>query len=91
MAVTAPGPTARLTTRTVRPDEAVAAARDLVPHRLSVLGPLDAFEMTLGLRHLAAVTVGLVSYGVDVALSCGELDTGYLAVVPLSGRVEARN
>jgi len=32
-----------------------------------------------------------VSYGVDVALSCGELGTGYLVVVPLSGRVEARN
>ena len=91
MAVTTPGPTARLTTRTSRPDEAVAAARDLVRHRLSLLGPPDAFEMTLGLRHLAAVTVGLVSYGVDVALSCGELGSGYLVVVPLSGRVEARN
>jgi AraC-like DNA-binding protein len=87
--VTAPGSTARLTTRTTRPDE--AAARAFVPHRLSVLGPPDEFEMTSCVRQLGAVTVGLMSYGVDVRLTCGELGTGYLVVVPLSGRVEARN
>lgn len=84
--------TARLTTRTRRPDEAAAAGRVAhFPHRLSVLGALDAFEMTLTTCRLGAVTVGLVSYGVDVALSCGDLGTGYLVVVPLSGRLEARN
>ena len=84
--------TAQLTTRTTRPDEAAVAARAACfPHRLWMLGPPDAFEMTLATRRLGAVTVGLVSYGVDVALSYGELSSGYLVVAPLSGRLEARN
>jgi AraC-like DNA-binding protein len=72
--------------------EGVVAGRDaLFPHRLSLLGPPGAFAMTLATRRLGAVTLALVSYGVDVALSCGELKTGYQVTVPLSGRVEARN
>jgi AraC-like DNA-binding protein len=62
----------------------------LFPHRLEVLGPSDLFAMTLAVRRLGAVTVGLVGYNVDVALSCGA-PAGYQVVVPLSGRVEARN
>lgn len=82
----------QLTTRTTRVDEAVVAGREaLFPYRLSVLGPPGAFEMTLATRRLGAVTVALVSYGVDVALTCGEVETGYQVTVPLSGRVEARN
>jgi AraC-like DNA-binding protein len=82
----------QLTTRITHLDEAEVAGRAAYfPHRLSVLGPRDAFEMTSATRHLGAVTVGLVSYGVDVALSYGQLGTGYLVVVPLSGRLEGRN
>jgi AraC-like DNA-binding protein len=85
-------PAAQRATRTTRVDEAVVAGRAaLFPHRLSVLGHPAAFEMTLATRRLGAVTVALVSYGVDVALSCGELETGYQVTVPLSGRLEARN
>jgi AraC-like DNA-binding protein len=86
------GSPARLTTRTTRLDEAVVAGRAAsFPHRLSVLGPPDAFEMTLASRRLGAVTVAVVSSGVDVALSYDEPATGYQVVVPLSGRLEARN
>jgi AraC-like DNA-binding protein len=56
-----------------------------------VLGPAGELAMTLSTRRLGAVTVALVGYGVDVSLSFGELTTGYQVVVPLSGRVEARN
>jgi AraC-like DNA-binding protein len=63
----------------------------LFPHRLVVLGAPGALEMTLAVRRLGAVTVGLVGYGVDVALADAEPDTGYQVVVPLSGRLEARN
>jgi AraC-like DNA-binding protein len=80
-----------VTTAPGLPATAVAGRALFFPHRLTVLGPPDAFEMTLATRRLGAVTVGLVSYGVDVALSYGELATGYLVVVPLSGRLEARN
>jgi AraC-like DNA-binding protein len=82
---------AQLTTCTKRLDEAVVAARAAYfPHGLAVLGPPDEFEMSLTTRRLGSVTVGLVSYGVDVTLSCGEL-TGYQVNVPLSGRLQARN
>ena len=92
--MTAPGlpATARPTTGTTRLDDAVVAGRAAYfPHRPSMLGLPDAFGMTRATRCLGAVTVELVSYGVDVALSCGELGTAYQVVVPLSGRLEARN
>jgi AraC-like DNA-binding protein len=80
------------TMRTTRLDEAVAAGEAAYfPHRLTTLGPANAFEMCLTARRLGSVTVGVVSYGVDVTLSCGELATGYQVNVPLSGRVLARN
>jgi AraC-like DNA-binding protein len=88
-------PVSSATAQTPRPtrfDEAAVAGRAVFfPHRLALLGPPDALELTLDVRRLGAVTVGLVGYGVDVALSCDEPDTGYQVVVPLSGRVEARN
>ena len=92
--MTAPGLPARArpTTGTTRLDDAVVAGRAAYfPHRPSMLGLPDGFGMTLATRCLGAVTVELVSYGVDVALSCGELGTAYQVVVPLSGRLEARN
>jgi AraC-like DNA-binding protein len=91
--VTAPiRPTTLQTPRPTRLDEAAVAGQAVFfPHRLEVLGPPDAFKMTLAVRRVGAVTVGLVGYGVDVALSGSEPDTGYQVVVPLSGRLEARN
>jgi AraC-like DNA-binding protein len=89
--VTAPGSTAP-TLLASRPDEAAVAGRAaFFPHRLTVLGPPEAFELTLAVRRLGAVTVGLVGYGTDVALSFGPVDAGYQVVVPLSGRLEAHN
>jgi AraC-like DNA-binding protein len=90
--VTAPTAPAARTSPTTRPDEAAVAGRAaFFAHRLTVLGPPEAFELTLAVRRLGAVTVGLVGYGTDVALSFGPLEVGYQVVVPLSGRVEAHN
>lgn len=45
--------------------------------------------MHLHAAYLGPVTVGCLSFGADVRLDCGELETGYEVNIPISGRLES--
>ncbi|MEN0134904.1 MAG: AraC family transcriptional regulator [Rhodococcus sp. (in: high G+C Gram-positive bacteria)] len=69
------------------PDHAQAAlGRTYFPHRLAQLSTGGHMDMSLHLVELGPLTVGRLSYGVDVSLDLGELGNAYNIAIPLAGR-----
>jgi AraC-like DNA-binding protein len=74
------------------PDHAQAAlGRTYFPHRLDQLGTGGNMDMALHLVELGPLTVGRLSYGVEVSLDLGELGNAYNVAIPLAGRHETES
>ena len=54
-------------------------------HRLETAGPLDARMRTVRLRDLS---VSVLSYGADVRIGAGRLETFFAVLIPLAGGAE---
>ncbi|ANS32445.1 hypothetical protein R1CP_39305 (plasmid) [Rhodococcus opacus] len=68
-------------------DEAQAAlGRTYFPHRLHQLSGGEGMDMSLHMVHLGPLTVGRLSYGVEVSLDFGELGNAYNVAIPVAGR-----
>jgi AraC-like DNA-binding protein len=74
-------------------DEARAFCRKMFygPLRVVPLGDLARFAFSGDVVQLGPVTVGEISYGVDVHLYTGDLESSYHVLAPLSGSVESRH
>jgi AraC-like DNA-binding protein len=74
-------------------DEARAFCRKMFygPLRVVPLGDLARFAFSGEVVQLGPVTVGEISYGVDVHLYTGDLESSYHVLAPLSGSVESRH
>ncbi len=75
-----------------RLDEARAAVgRTFYPHRLDQLSTDSDLTMSLRTVRLGQLTVGRLSYGAEVSLDFGELESAYHVSIPLSGRIETES
>ncbi|MGW4332164.1 AraC family transcriptional regulator [Rhodococcus koreensis] len=74
------------------PDHAQAAlGGTYFPHRLNQLSRGGHMDMSLHLVELGPLTVGRLSYGVEVSLDLGELGNAYNVAIPLAGRHETES
>ncbi|RZL78923.1 MAG: AraC family transcriptional regulator [Rhodococcus sp. (in: high G+C Gram-positive bacteria)] len=68
-------------------DHAQAALGDTYfPHRLDQLSTGGVMDMSLHTVQLGPLTVGRLTYGVEVSLDLGELGNAYNIAIPLAGR-----
>ncbi|MBP1159429.1 MULTISPECIES: AraC family transcriptional regulator [Rhodococcus] len=87
----APEPTRRVLAFHARTlDEARAAVgRNYYPHRLAQLTTDSDLDMSLRTVQLGPVSVGRLSYGVDVSIHLDELESAYHVNIPMSGGIES--
>ena len=79
--------------RTTDVDEALAFCRGLFygPMRVVPVGDAAGFAFSGDVVRLGPVTVGEISYGTDVHVSTGDLESSYHVLAPLTGSVESRH
>lgn len=71
------------------PDEAASLVSSVYfPHDLHVLGRDQNFGLRIQSTDLGPVTVGILSYGVDVGVDCS-YPKSFTMNIPLSGRIES--
>ncbi|MGW6378083.1 AraC family transcriptional regulator [Rhodococcus sp. NPDC055112] len=87
----APEPTRRVSAFQARTlDEARAAVGGTYyPHRLAQLTTDSDLDMSLRTVQLGPVSVGRLSYGADVRIDLGELESAYHVSIPMSGGIES--
>ena len=83
----------RAALRTTDVDEARAFCRSLFygSLRVSPVGDFAAFDFSAEVVRLGPVTVGEISYGSDMHLSIGDLESAYHVLVPVTGSLESRH
>lgn len=79
--------------RTADVDESRAFCRGLFygPLRVMPVGDTSGFDFSADVVQLGPVTVGEVSYGMDVRMTIEDLVTAYHVLVPLAGWVQSRH
>lgn len=78
-------------THTTRIDEAVElCGRAYYPHTLSLLDASREFFLTQRITRIGPITIGDATYGTDVGLDFGELNS-YQVALPVSGFLESRH
>lgn len=83
-------PVEEMSLKTTSWDEAcTAASTAYFPHSLSPVSPGCSLDMSLHAADLGPLTVGKLSFGADVHLECGELETGYEVNIPVSGHIRS--
>lgn len=71
------------------PDEAATLVTSVYfPHDMHILGPKQDFGMQIKSTTLGPVTVGILSYGVDVRVDCS-YPNSFTLNIPISGRIES--
>lgn len=71
------------------PDEAARLVSSVYfPHDLRVLGQDRDFGLRIQSAEIGPVTVGILSYGVEVSVDCS-YPRSYTMNIPLSGRIES--
>jgi len=64
--------------------------RIFAPHRLDLIGSQATLDAWMRTRRLRDLTVNCISYGADVFIDPGEIDTFFLVQVPVAGMAEVR-
>jgi AraC-like DNA-binding protein len=79
--------------RTTDVDEARAFCRELFygPLQASPIGDPAGFAFVGDVVQLGPITVGEISYGTDMHVTTGDLESAYHVLVPLAGVLEARH
>jgi AraC-like DNA-binding protein len=79
--------------RTTDVDEARAFCRKLFygPLQVDPVGAQDRFAFSGDVVMLGPITVGEISYGADIHLSTGDLETAYHVLAPLTGALRSRH
>src|ERR1700759_1291730 len=79
--------------RTTDGDQARAFCRKLFygPLQVNPVGDLAGFAFSGDVVMLGPITVGEISYGSDVHLSVGDLQTSYHVLAPLTGTLRSRH
>jgi AraC-like DNA-binding protein len=79
--------------RTADVDEARAFCRELfyAPVKVTVVGDAASFAFSGDVVQLGPVTVGEISYGTDMHMSTGDLESSYHVLAPLTGSLESRH
>lgn len=67
-----------------------AVGRAFTPHRLDLIGKNATLDARMHSRRLRDVSVNYISYGGEVRVEPGELETFYVVQVPLSGKSVVR-
>jgi AraC-like DNA-binding protein len=80
----------RTVLRTGDPDEARAFCRRLFygPLEVKPANGLEGFHFSGDVIQMGPLTVGEISYGVEMSVAIGELDTAYHVLAPLTGQVQ---
>jgi AraC-like DNA-binding protein len=84
---------AHIALRTSDVDEARAFCRGLFygPLQVSPIGDASMFAFSGDVVRIGPVTVGEISYGSDVHLRIGDLESAYHVLVPLTGSLQSRH
>jgi AraC-like DNA-binding protein len=84
---------AHIALRTTDVDEARAFCRGLFygPLQVSPIGDASQFAFSGDVVRIGPVTVGEISYGSDVHLRIGDLESAYHVLVPLTGSLQSRH
>src|ERR1700760_2635254 len=79
--------------RTTDVDEARAFCRKLYygPLQVNPVGDYSGFAFSGDVVMLGPITVGEISYGADVQLTAGDLETAYHVLAPLTGTLRSRH
>jgi AraC-like DNA-binding protein len=79
--------------RTTDVDEARAFCRALFygPLHVTPVGDAAGFDFSGDVVKLGPITVGEISYGADVHVTIGDLESSYHVLVPLTGSLESRH
>jgi AraC-like DNA-binding protein len=74
-------------------DEARSFCRAMYygPLNMQPVGRADGFDFAGDVVRLGPITLGEISYGADVALTTGDLETAYHVLAPLSGVMHSRH
>jgi AraC-like DNA-binding protein len=74
-------------------EEARSFCRDLYYYPMDVqpTGSTEGFYFAGDVVGLGPITLGEISYGADVAVSSGDLETSYHVLAPLSGAMQSRH
>jgi AraC-like DNA-binding protein len=74
-------------------EEARAFCRELfyAPLRMTMVGDAASFAFSGDVVRLGPVTVGEISYGTEMHLSTGDLESSYHVLAPLAGSLESRH
>jgi AraC-like DNA-binding protein len=64
--------------------------RIFTPHRLDLIGPHATLDAWMRTRRLRDLTVNCISYGAEVRIGPGEIDTFFLVQVPMAGAADVR-
>src|SRR5690348_12552849 len=82
-----------VTLRTTDVDEARAFCRKMFygPLRVDPVGDRAGFAFNGDVVMLGSITVGEISYGANVHLSVGDLETAYHVLAPLTGTLRSRH
>ena len=81
-----------LWSRTTCPETGASqCAAAFYPVRISMLNRSATFDVTHGVAQIGPITIGDITYGVDVRLEFDEFITDYHVNVPISGRLESRH
>lgn len=85
-----PEPVSRNVLRTTDPDEARAFCRRMFygPLEVKPANGLEGFAFSGDVVQLGPLTVGEISYGVELSVAIGELRTAYHVLAPLTGSVQ---
>ncbi|GAA2586924.1 AraC family transcriptional regulator [Winogradskya consettensis] len=81
---------ARTVLRTADVDEARAFCRRMFygPLEVKATGGLDGFAFSGDVVQLGSLTVGEISYGIEICVAIGDLRTAYHVLAPLTGSVQ---
>jgi AraC-like DNA-binding protein len=87
------GAPVRVSLQTTDVDEARAFCRKMYygPLQVDPVGDLTTFAFSGDVVMLGPITVGEISYGSDIHLSTGDLETAYHVLAPLTGVLRSRH
>lgn len=84
---------ARAALRTLDPEEAGAFCRRMFygPLEIKPAGSMEGFAFSGDVVQVGPLTVGEVSYGVEMCVAIGDLRTAYHVLAPMTGSVQVRH